>query len=228
MNLSFKSIYSQSVLIIKNNIREIIILSFLSTFFVFQTSRMSQLIEKISNVPTVLLALLAVISPLLFLILHLLILFIVINKELGLDSSYLKMIQYIFTRLIAISVTGILMWLIVFFGYLLLIIPGIIWFFTYYQAHFFSLIDGMGPIQALKMSKIATYKNKRKLFNLYYLFGFIIGLPLFILSILSKLLHLPDIVLMFMQVFFSYLLLINNYVIWKTLKQNMNSQNLVL
>ena len=226
MNLDFKPIFSQSILIIKENIREIVILSFISTYFVFQTTKMAQLIEQINNIPTILLALLAVISPLLFLIFHLLLLFIIINKEVGLNEPYLKMIQYIFTRLISISVTGILNWLIVLFGYFLFIIPGIIWSFTYSQAYLFSLIDGMGPIKALKTSKISTNKNKRKLFNLYFLFGLIYGLPELFLSILVKLLNLPNIVLIFMQVFTSYLLLVNNYVIWKILKQNMNSQNL--
>ncbi|KKP33063.1 MAG: hypothetical protein UR23_C0050G0006 [Candidatus Roizmanbacteria bacterium GW2011_GWA2_32_13] len=226
MNLDFKPIFSQSILIIKENIREIVILSFISTYFVFQTTKMAQLIEQINNIPTILLALLAVISPLLFLIFHLLLLFIIINKEVGLNAPYLKMIQYIFTRLISISVTGILNWLIVLFGYFLFIIPGIIWSFTYSQAYLFSLIDGMGPIKALKTSKISTNKNKRKLFNLYFLFGLIYGLPELFLSILVKLLNLPNIVLIFMQVFTSYLLLVNNYVIWKILKQNMNSQNL--
>lgn len=225
MNLNFKSIFSQSLIIIKANIREILILSFIATFFVFQITKMVQLIEQIKDIPTILIAFLAAISPLLFLIFYLLLLFIIINKESGLDASYLKMIQYIITRLIAVTVTGLLNWLIVLFGYLLLIIPGFIWFFMYSQAYFFSLIDGMGPLQALRTSKIATNTSKRKLFNLYFLFGFIYGVPVFLLSILSKLLNLPDIVLTYIQVFGSYLLLTNNYVIWKVLKQNMKSQN---
>lgn len=225
MNLNFKSIFSQSISIIKENIKEIIILTLLSSFFVFQTSRMAQLIEQVKSLPTLLFALFAVISPLLYLIFLLLLLFIILNKESKLRVSYLKIIQYIILRLIPIIATNLLNGLIVFFGFLLLFIPGIIWFFMFSQAYLFSLIDGMGPIQALRMSKISTNNNKRKLFNLYFLFGFIYGLPGFFLSILSKLLNLPNVVLIFIQVFSSYLWLINSYVIWKILKQNMNSQN---
>jgi hypothetical protein len=226
MNLNFKSIFSQSMLLIKANIGEIVILSFISTFFVFLTTKMIQLIGQIKDIPTILLAFLAAISPLLFFVFYLLLLFIILNKESGLEVSYLKMLQYIFTRLIAITATGILYWLIVVVGYLLLIIPGFIWFFMFSQAYLFSLIDGMGPIQALRTSKISTNKSKRKLFNLYFLFGLIYGLPQFILSILSKLLNLPNVTLIYIQVFNSYLWLTNNYVIWKILKQNMNSKNL--
>lgn len=227
MNLDFKTVFFKSNILIKANIKEIIILSLINTVFVFLTTKITLLIEQIKDFPTILLAFLAAISPLLFLVFHLLILFIIINKESGLGASYLKMIQYIFTRLIAVTITGILNWIIVFFGSLLLFVPGFIWFFMYSQAYFFALIDGLSPFQALRTSKIATNTSKRKLFNLYFLFGSIYGVPVLLLFILLKLLKLPDIILTYIQVFFSYLLLINNYVIWKILKQNMNSQNLI-
>lgn len=222
MKLDFKSIFSQSSLIIRANIREIIILTIISSLFVFLTTKMSQLIEQVKDIPSLILAFFAALSPLLFLISCLLILFIVINKESGLSVSYLKMIRYILTRLISLAATNLLNWFIVFFGFLLLFVPGVIWYFTYSQAYLFALIDGMGPIKSLKASKIATNKNKWQLFNLFFLFGLIYGVPIELFSLL----HLPITFQLPMQVFIFYLSSITNYVIWKTLKQNMNSQNL--
>jgi uncharacterized membrane protein len=134
------------------------------------------------------------------------------------------MIKYSLTRIFNVIVTDLLFFIIICVGYLLLLIPGFIWFFMYGQAHFYSLIKGMGPFQALKASKLATNKSKRTLFNLYFLFGLVMslifGLPIQLVIIF----HLPAYLLTFLQLFATYVYLINGYVIWKILDTNITVQ----
>jgi len=223
MDLSFKSIHYQTVLILKSNTKEIVVLTLINTFLISLFSKLSQIIEKINDVPTALLAFLVALTPIIIAVLFLLLPIIILNKESGHNISYQKMIQYVLTRFIPLIGTNILFGLIVFAGYLLFIIPGLVLYYSYGQASFFTLIDGTGPIQSLKLSKIATKKSKRKIFNLVAIIGLVYGVPLAIVTIILTVFKIPEFLILNMciETFGTYLFSISSYVIWKTLCQNM-------
>lgn len=225
MDLSFKSIFSQSNATLKLHIKEIVILTVINTGFVFLFSKLSYFIEQVKNVPTALLAFFVAFSPIFIAILFLLLPIIILNKESGQNASYQKMIHYVITRLIPLMGTNILYGLIVFAGNLLFIVPGLVWYYSYGQASFFSLIDGTGPIQSLKLSRIATKKSKRKIFNLVVIIGLVYGFPLAIVTIILTVFRIPEFLILNMciETFGTYLFSITSYVIWKTLRQNMVS-----
>lgn len=225
MDLSFKSILSQSNATLKSHIKEILVLTVINTGFVFLFSKLSYFIEQIKNVPTALWAFFVALSPIFITILFLLLPIIILNKESGQNASYQKMIHYIITRFVPLMGTNILYGLIVLGGYLLFIVPGLVWYYSYGQASFFSLIDGTGPIQSLKLSRIATKKSKRKLFNLIALIGLIYGIPLALIGLLLTLFKMQEFLILNMciETFATYLFSITSYIIWKTLRQNMIS-----
>ena len=224
MDLSFKSIVNQSITTFKSNIKEVFILSSIITYLLYLYLHPDPITRYIKNAPTgaFVLFLFFVIIPVLIATLLLLLPIIIINKESGRDTSYIKMIQYVLSRLFFVFFTNILYGLIVFAGSFL-IIPGWIWYFSYSQANLFSLIDGMGPIQSLKLSKIATKKSKRKLFNLLALIGLVFGLPLYILNLVLTLITLPELMILsaYISIISIYFYLVVNYTIWKTLRREM-------
>lgn len=223
MDLSFKSVFSQSNAALKLHIKEIVVLTVINTGLVFLFSKLSYFIEQIKNIPTALLAFFVAFSPIFIAILFLLLPIIILNKESGQNTSYQKMIHYVITRLIPLMGTNILYGLIVFGGYLLFIVPGLVWYYSYGQASFFALIDGTGPIQSLKLSRIATKKSKRKIFNLIALIGIVYGIPLALVTIILTVFKIPEFLFlnMFIETFATYLFSVSSYVIWKTLRQNM-------
>lgn len=68
--------------------------------------------------------------------------------------------------------TGILYGLIVLAGFILLIIPGIIWAVKFSLCYYFVIDKGLGPIQALRASSRTTMGAKWRLFG----FGIVCGL----------------------------------------------------
>lgn len=223
MDLSFKSIFSQSTSILKSNKKEVIVLTVINTYFLYLITNLSRIIEQVKDAPSAIFAFFVAITPILSALLFLLLPIIILNKESGHNISYPKMIQYTATRFIPLAITNIMYGAIVLVGYLLFIIPGLIWFYTYGQAHLFSLIDGLNPIQSLKMSKMVTKKCKRKLFNVLALIGIVYGVPLALINLVLTIFKIPEFMVLSMgiEVFGSYLFSITNYVIWKTLRQNM-------
>jgi hypothetical protein len=68
--------------------------------------------------------------------------------------------------------TVILYTLIIFAGFILLIVPGIIWSIKFYFCYYFIVDKGLGPIEALKASNRTTMGVKWELFG----FGILCGL----------------------------------------------------
>jgi len=79
--------------------------------------------------------------------------------------------------------TGILYGLIVLGGFLLLIIPGIIWSVKYSLCYYFVIDKGLGPLDALKASGRATMGVKWQLFGFGIVCGLIVILGLICLII---------------------------------------------
>jgi hypothetical protein len=122
-------------------------------------------------------------------------------------------------------VANILHIFIVFFGYLLFIIPGIILSLTLSQAGLFALIDGSGPVRSLQLSRKATQGVKIKLLNLSFLTGIVYGLPIALIGMVLTAFKIPEFLVLnlILGVFGSCLYAITNYVIWKQLKNRMIS-----
>jgi uncharacterized membrane protein len=68
-------------------------------------------------------------------------------------------------------VTSLIYGLIILGGFILLIVPGIIWALKYFLAPYFSIDKGMGYKEALKASAEATKGVKTKIFLLMLLMG---------------------------------------------------------
>lgn len=66
-------------------------------------------------------------------------------------------------------VTSLIYGLIILGGFILLIVPGIIWTFKYFLAPYFSIDKGMNYKEALKASADATSGVKAKIFGLFFL-----------------------------------------------------------
>lgn len=181
------------------------------------------LISRIVNINFMLFLLFLLIIVIVYIFSVFLLPIIILNRESGQSISYPKMIQYLLSRFIPIVITNALLTLIVFIGSILLIIPGIIWQYTFSQAHLFTLIDGFSPIQSLKLSRRATQGSKMKIFNLTFLMGVIYGVPLAVLSIFLTAFKIPEFLILNMAlgVFGSCLYSVTNYVIWKRLKQKL-------
>ncbi|PIY69271.1 hypothetical protein COY90_01545 [Candidatus Roizmanbacteria bacterium CG_4_10_14_0_8_um_filter_39_9] len=138
----------------------------------------------------------------------------VVNSEHNTSASFSTMVSYILRSAGRIVGTTILVGLVVVGGYLLLIVPGIIFSLMYSQAYYLSLIDGLGPMESLKQSKILTKFNKKKIFNIYFLVGvlsLVIYMPLAFLKIPSYITNL------FEYAWGGYMMILN-YTIFKKLK----------
>lgn len=138
----------------------------------------------------------------------------VVNNEHQTSASFSKMVSYVLRSVGRLFGTTFLVGLIVGGGYLLLIIPGVILSLMYSQAYYLTLIDGLGPIDALKQSKILTKYNKKKIFNIYFLVGvlsLVVYLPLAFLKIPSYITNL------FEYAWGAYMMILN-YIIFKKLK----------
>jgi uncharacterized membrane protein len=79
--------------------------------------------------------------------------------------------------------THALYMLIVFGGFLLLIVPGIIWLIKYGMCYYFVIDKGLGPVQALKASGRTTMGVKWELFGFGILCSMIILLGLLCLIV---------------------------------------------
>lgn len=138
----------------------------------------------------------------------------VVNNEHNTSASFSTIISYILRSAGRIVGTTILVGLVVGGGYVLLIVPGIIFSLMYSQAYYLTLIDGLGPVAALKQSKVLTKYNKKKIFNIYFLVGvlsLVVYMPLALLKIPSYITNL------FEYAWGAYVMILN-YTIFKKLK----------
>jgi len=76
---------------------------------------------------------------------------------------------YQYHLFVKVTLSSILYFLIVFFGTILLIVPGIIWSMKYQFYIYFIIDKGVGPIEAFKMSANITKGYKWELFLFFLL-----------------------------------------------------------
>lgn len=93
-------------------------------------------------------------------ILYLAVLWLVDKREHGKQISLLQAVQHIVPRIPIILGVGLVFYLIVIGGLLLLVIPGIIWWSMYGQARMFVLFRKQGIVQALSSSKQVTAHHR--------------------------------------------------------------------
>lgn len=80
------------------------------------------------------------------------------------NTNILTATKLILPRIIPIILVNIVVGLIVAGGILLLIIPGLIWYFMYSQAYLYVLLENKSISESLGLSKRLTNKNKHNIF----------------------------------------------------------------
>jgi len=234
MKPGFKSTLIKGLSIIKVNILAIIIVVLLECFSYFIFSFILSLLFKFfihtsSSIGIVLLPIVNnLISILIGIFFFSLMTIIILTKESQQQVSYIKQIQYVLTRLIFMTLSLFLLFLIIFIGSILLIIPGIIFGIKFSQVLYFCLIDGENPINSLRMSAKVTKGKYLQLIGLNMVFISLTGilmLPLILLlfPIYSK---FPSLIMQVLTSFSRKILVVFYYVIWKTLNSH-NEENAI-
>lgn len=92
-------------------------------------------------------------------------------------------IKALLPKALAFFVSGLLYSLIVFFGFILLVVPGVIWSIKYRYFAYFIVERGAGPIEALKLSSEATRGVKWDLLGFGFATGMVVVLGLLALVV---------------------------------------------
>jgi len=149
-----------------------------------------------------------------------LLIILILKSEAGLSASFFQTAHYVLIRLFPVFFALLFLYIITTVGFLLFIIPGVIFSIAYSQTFNFALIEGDGPIAALKKSWQITKGSRRQLFNIYALFGFTTGIPLFLIALcISIIFKSPVYSQYLMTATTSIIFIVFNYVLWKMLKQ---------
>lgn len=136
----------------------------------------------------------------------------IVNREYTAPAPFSTLVTYIFKSYPYLIGTVILTSMVNIGGYLLLIIPGIIFSCMFSQAYYLTLIDGLSPIQALKQSKLLTRFNKMRIYNTYFLISImsIVFIPLSIFKV-------PDYITQIFVYILSGYMVVLGYTIFKKL-----------
>lgn len=151
-----------------------------------------------------------------------LIFIIIENRESSLSLSIPSILQYIFSRLLPVLITWILYEALTLLGLLFFIIPGLVFAVSFSQSNYFTLIDGENPIVALKSSWRVMKGNRLQFMSLSLIYGIIIYIIFQSPNLFLKLPYFAEIIF---STFMINIVMIINYVIWKTLKQTPLFQN---
>lgn len=220
MKPGFTTTLQQSLRLLKAYAKEVVIITFLNVVLAYVAS--SLITFLFANIDKIIASFLSFIFiiPLFFTLDTSIITIFMVNKDSGNNLKLPKLAEYIVNRLVPVMLTMLLYELIVVLGFLLFVIPSVIFFLTYSQAVNFALIDGDGPFNALKRSARVTKNNLMQLFGLLTLFGILY----LIISLPSYFVPIPTFVHTLITAFIANIAMIVNYVIWKTLKQSPDSR----
>lgn len=106
----------------------------------------------------------------------------IIGEESGIKTTNNTIIQYSLKRMYPTLTVGLLAGFLTSAGMILFIIPGIIFYYTYFFSSYFVLINGDSPSQSLKSSAALTKGYKWKLFFITIFYNLI---PLFIFFVID-------------------------------------------
>lgn len=217
MQLSLGSIIRESFRLVKKYFALFLLTAVFYTVFVYIYLGLAVYIPPILRF-----LLSGIVQNVIFYISNSLLILIILSFETKSVLSIPKIIQYLITRLIPLIVVWYLIQFITIIGLILFIIPGIIFSIAFSQAIYFVLIDGLGPIAALKSSWNLTKGKRRFLFDLIWQYTFILGiiyLPFYLLTLIPQ---IPKFIQMYIGAIGLSVFMIAGYVVWKNLKLHQN------
>jgi hypothetical protein len=86
------------------------------------------------------------------------------QKEEGSDISLLKAFTQSFSRIVSVSITRILYYILLFVGLIIFVVPGILVYVVFSQATYFALLQNKNPKESFSESRKATKGNRLKIF----------------------------------------------------------------